>query len=216
MAEAGHTVDIVRMDKDESVPSLLEGYDGMVVMGGPMSANDSHIPYIAGEIALLKQAIEADFPVLGLCLGAQLLAKAADAEIVSSPIRELGWHPVFHTKDTDSDPLFCGLKRTGLNVFQWHAETFTLPVDATLLATHPAVPHQAFRIGSSQYGLQFHIEVDEAIIESWIEAGVSECESLGEEGLALIREESPLLIPVAHDFCRDMVEAWLSIARKNS
>ncbi|MES0371578.1 MAG: type 1 glutamine amidotransferase [Mariprofundaceae bacterium] len=214
--DAGHNVDIVRMDKGESVPVALDGYDGMVVMGGPMSANDAHLPYIADEIALLEKAIKADFPVLGLCLGAQLLAKAGGAEIVPSPIRELGWHPVFHTKEADTDPLFSGLKRTGLNVFQWHGETFTLPVDAALLATHPAVPNQVFRIGLSQYGLQFHIEVNEAIIESWIEAGVSECEELGEQGVALIRKESPELMPAAHGFCRDMIEAWLSIARKNS
>ncbi|MDX8404306.1 MAG: gamma-glutamyl-gamma-aminobutyrate hydrolase family protein, partial [Mariprofundaceae bacterium] len=73
---AGHSVDMVRMDEGESVPTVLEGYNGMVVMGGPMSANDSHLPYIVDEIELLKQAIDADFPVLGLCLGAQLLAKA--------------------------------------------------------------------------------------------------------------------------------------------
>lgn len=155
IAEAGHTVDIVRIDKDEPVPAILEGYDGMVMMGGPMSANDIHLPYITDEITLLKQAIEADFPVLGLCLGAQLLAKAAGAEIIPSPIRELGWHPVFLADEGKSDPLFFSLKRTGLNVFQWHGETFTLPANATLLATHPAVPHQAFRIGSSQYGLSF-------------------------------------------------------------
>jgi len=212
IVDAGHSVDIVRMDEGGSVPAILEGYDGMVVMGGPMSANDNHLSFIVDEIELLKQAIDADFPVLGLCLGAQLLAKAAGAEIIPSPIRELGWHPVFLTEEGSNDSLLCGLKKSGLNVFQWHGETFTLPINATLLVTHPTVSHQAFRIGSSQYGLQFHIEVNEVIIESWIEAGVSESEAIGEEGIALIRKQTPLLRPIAHDFCKDMMKAWLLIA----
>lgn len=209
--EAGHHIELVRMDRDESVPQSLSGFDGVVVMGGPMSANDTHLSFVTDEIELLKEAIKIDLPVLGLCLGAQLLARAAGAEIVTSPIRELGWYPLQRTRDSADDPIFQALDDDGLMVFQWHGETFTLPDSATLVATHTDVPQQAFRIGSSQYGLQFHIEVDRPIIESWIEAGESERTALGEAGIAAIRAQSPDYIPAAHAFCRQMIMAWLAL-----
>ena len=214
--DAGHNIEVVRMDRDESVPQSLSGFDGLIVMGGPMSANDTHLPFIIDEIKLLRKAIEIDLPVLGLCLGAQLLARAAGAEIVGSPVRELGWLPVHRTWDAVDDPLFSNLRDDGLMVFQWHGETFTLPDAATLIATHPDVPNQAFRIGSSQYGLQFHIEVDRAIIESWIEAGESERETLGDAGVASILDETPLHLPAAQKFCSQMILAWLDLCGTTS
>lgn len=210
--EAGHRIEPVRMDRDESVPQSLAGFDGVIVMGGPMSANDTHLSFVADEIKLLREAIKIDLPVLGLCLGAQLLARAAGAEIVTSPVRELGWYPLQRTPDSADDPIFHALDDDGLMVFQWHGETFTLPDTATLVATHADVPQQAFRIGSSQYGLQFHIEVDQPIIESWIEAGESERAALGEAGIAAIRARSPDYMPAAHAFCRQMIKAWLALA----
>lgn len=211
IADAGHHIEIVRMDRGEAIPPLPAGYAGAIVMGGPMSANDTHLPSIADELALLKKAVATDFPVLGICLGAQLLAKAAGAEIVASPVRELGWYPVYGTEHAEHDPLFGSLHAQDLPVFQWHGETFTLPAQATLLATHPDVPNQAFRIGSSQYGLQFHIEVDAAVIEAWMEAGESERAELGAGGVAEIRASTPDCVPAAHRFCREMVSAWLGL-----
>jgi len=206
---AGHSIEVVRMDRDEPVPQSLSGFDGVIAMGGSMSANDVHIPFIADEIQLLQKAIAVDLPVLGLCLGAQLLARAAGAEIITSPVRELGWCPVQRAEGSVADSLFRALNDGDLMVFQWHGETFTLPDAATLVATHPDVPHQAFRIGSSQYGLQFHIEVDQAIIKSWIEAGASERESLGDTGIATVLSEGALYLAPAQKFCREMVNAWL-------
>ena len=211
MADAGHAIDTVHIDRGEAVPSQLDGYDGVVVMGGPMSANDTHLSYVVNELTLLGKAVEADFPVLGICLGAQILARAAGAEIVASPVRELGWYPVQRTWESAADPIFRRLPDDGLMVFQWHGETFTLPECATLVATHPAVPHQAFRIGSSQYGLQFHIEVDAKIIDSWMEAGESERAELGEAGLSAIQSATPEHLAAAQLFCREMVAAWLQL-----
>jgi len=211
IVESGHQLEIARLYEGESVPGSLSGYDGLLVMGGPMSANDLQLPYIRDEIALLKVAIENDFPLLGFCLGAQLLAKAAGAEVIPSPVRELGWHPVFPTELSNDDPLFSSMSRPWLHVFQWHGETFTLPEQATLLATHPAVPNQAFRIGSSQYGLQFHIEVGSEIINAWIEVGESERAELGEVGVSEIQTATTDHLAAAQSFCTEMVMVWLQL-----
>lgn len=206
---AGHSIQMVRLDRGDAVPATLAGYDGMIVMGGPISANDTHLSYVRDEIALLKQAIAVDFPVLGICLGAQLLARAAGAEVVTSPVRELGWYPVYRSEESANDSLFAGLSDNGLMVFQWHGETFALPDTATLVATNPDVPQQAFRIGTSQYGLQFHIEVEQPAVEAWIEAGESEQTALGDAGITALRVQSPNHMPAAHAFCRQMIKAWL-------
>jgi len=183
-------------------------------MGGPMSANDVHLTYIRDEIRLLMQAVGTDFPVLGICLGAQLLAKAAGANIVPSPVRELGWYRLFPTPDARTDALFSSLPADGLDVFQWHGETFLLPKDATLLASCPKVPNQAFRLGSCQYGLQFHVEVDETTIHQWIEAGESERTYLGEKGVQDIFNASRKQLSTMQQFCDIMCRNWLALARK--
>ncbi|MDQ7010555.1 MAG: type 1 glutamine amidotransferase, partial [Mariprofundaceae bacterium] len=165
--DAGHDLKTIRLWQGEVVPHALDDWDGLIVMGGPQSANDVHLGYIHDETVLLERAIEQDFPALGICLGAQLLARAGGADILPSPVRELGWYPVYPADTAATDPLFRHM-RAGQMVFQWHGETFSLPAHASLLATHPDVPHQAFRIGSSQYGLQFHFEVAQPLIRQWV------------------------------------------------
>jgi len=214
LMKVGQTVETIRIDKGEAIPDSLTNYAGLIVMGGPMSANDDS-PFIKEEIALLQQAIAQNFPVLGICLGAQLLAKAAGAEILPSPERELGWYPLFPTPDSASDPLFSSLPANGLNVFQWHGETFSLPDDATLLASCPNVPNQAFRLGSCQYSLQFHVEVDAPVIQQWIDAGESERAYLRENGIRKILADTPQHLPAMRTFCDTMCNNWLKLARHN-
>jgi len=209
----GYTLETVHIHKRDAIPDTLKGYAGLIVMGGPMSANDDS-PFIKEEIALLQQALTKDFPVLGICLGAQLLARAANAEILPSSERELGWYPLFPTPDSESDPLFSSLPVKGLNVFQWHGETFSLPPDATLLASCVHVPNQAFRMGSCQYGLQFHVEVDEAIIRKWIDAGEGERAHLGENGVRDILLKTPEYLSAMQLFCNSMCTQWFKFARR--
>jgi len=211
LLEAGHTFEIVHIYKGNPIPNTLEDYAGLIVMGGPMSA-DNRLPFIANEIALLQQAIAQDFPALGICLGAQLLAKAARAEIVPSPKRELGWYPLLATPDGKVDTLFSSLPTEGLSVFQWHGETFSLPREAMLLASCPEVPHQAFRLGTRQYGLQFHVEVDEATIGLWIMAGDGEREFLGIKGVTGLKLATPEHLGTMRAFCRRMIRSWLALA----
>jgi len=190
------------------LPLDLAPYAALLVMGGPQSANDE-LPYIHNELALLRHAIAIDLPILGICLGAQLLAKAAGGEIGRSPVRELGWYALSPTAAAASDPLFRHLPE--LPIFQWHGETFSLPPEATLLATNPLVPQQAFRVGRAAYGLQFHPEVDAALIELWIAAGASERAHLGEAGLDELRVATLKHLAAAQQFCRAMTQEWMGL-----
>lgn len=141
---------------------------GLIFLGGPMSANDE-LEYLRREMALIEAAWRASKPVLGICLGAQLIAKAAGARVYRNPVKEIGWGPLYFTEAAARDPLFAGL--TGPEVvFHWHAETFDLPAGAEHLAWTPACPNQAFRLDASVWGLQFHLEVTPAMIADWCQA----------------------------------------------
>jgi len=198
------------MTQQSPIPHALSNYSGLVVMGGHMSANDTHLVFIDRQIKLLEWCIHYRFPVLGICLGAQMLAKAAGAEIIPSPIRELGWYPLHPTFFAIDDPLFGDMLDTGLQVFQWHGESFSLPDKGTLLATCPGVMHQAFKLNPRQYGIQFHAEMTEPLIHQWIKYGTSESAYLGDGGVALLHE-IPKSLPIAREFSRNMVNAWLKL-----
>jgi len=144
----------------------LDGIDGLVSMGGPMSANDD-LPCLRQEMALIGQAAAAGKPVLGVCLGSQLVAKAFGARVYHNPVREIGWYPVWWTGAAQRDPLLAGLAGPE-TVFHWHGETFDLPPGAVWLARSEACRHQAFRVGSNTYGFQFHLEVTPEMIADWI------------------------------------------------
>ncbi|MDQ6950144.1 MAG: type 1 glutamine amidotransferase [Mariprofundales bacterium] len=191
------------------IPDHAHDYCGVVVMGGPASANDS-TPAIQQQLTLLKWCIAQQKATLGICLGAQLLAKAANGTITPSPIRELGWYPLLPTAIAAQDPLFQHLTQP-VHLFQWHGESFTLPPDANLLASSPEVPNQAFRIAGSLYGLQFHAEVDAALIDSWISHGASERIHLGQQGIDAIKQQTPIHLPDGNALCQSMVQSWIKL-----
>jgi GMP synthase (glutamine-hydrolysing) len=137
----------------------------LVVMGGPMSVNDP-LPWLRQEERYLVRAISSGVPVLGVCLGAQLLAKCLGARVYPMGHKEIGWHPVRFTEAGLTDPLLQGLASEE-TLFHWHGETFELPADCQRLAGSDLCANQGFRSGSSLYGLQFHPEVTPQIIESW-------------------------------------------------
>ncbi len=208
--QAGFPIHTI-MTMEENIPPALGDYSGLVIMGGHMSANDEHLDFIRQQIRLLQWCIHYDFPVLGICLGAQLLARAGGGCILPSPIRELGWHPIQPTFLSDEDPLFADILIEDINVFQWHGETFTLPDEAMLLATANEVPNQAFRMRSRLYGLQFHAEITEELIGQWLRHGTSESAWLGQEGIQKLLRDIPRYLPVARIFCRQLVTRWLKL-----
>jgi len=203
---AGHQLVTIHRDQGDALPVSLAGIDGVVIMGGPASANDASME---SELAWVKAAIDSGIPMLGVCLGAQLMARAAGAHIMPSPVRELGWFPIMPTAESVSDPIFCSMP-DAWPVFQWHGETFTMTDAMQLVATNPQVPAQAFRLAKAQYGLQFHVEVDASIIASWIAYGASERTALGHEGIALLHKDTARYLNAMHGFCRQLVQAWLN------
>ena len=144
----------------------VEDADGFIFMGGPMSANDD-LPYVRRELSLIQRAASVGKPVLGICLGAQLIAKALGARVYRNPTKEIGWYPIFWTGAAAGDTLLAGLSG-GDTVFHWHGETFDLPAGAEWLASSEACRHQAFRWGSNIHGFQFHLEVTPELIADWV------------------------------------------------
>ena len=169
LAEAGAEIDLHVVWQGATVPDNPDGYDGLVVLGGEQSALDDvdhpHLPRVA---ALTRAFGDADKAVLGICLGAQLVARGAGANnILGRPV-EFGWHEVRPTAAGRRDPLIAVLGE-GAPVFHWHLDTFTLPPGAVHLATSAQTEFQAFRLGRATYGIQFHFEADQALVERWSE-----------------------------------------------
>lgn len=154
-------------------------YSAIVTLGGPMGVYDNEeiYPFLRWEDAFLKRTIRENVPTLGICLGAQLVAKAAGARVTKAPAKEIGWSNVSLTEDGREDPLFEGLPAEIL-VFQWHGDTFEIPEGGKRLAESAICPNQAFRVGSCAYGLQFHLEVTPPMINQWIDAYKEELDSL--------------------------------------
>ena len=140
-------------------------FDSLIVLGGPMSANDP-LPGLADELDVIRRALSAGLPILGICLGSQLIARALGARVYRNAELEIGWYPVHFTDFGRSDPLFRSLPSPAM-FFHWHGETFDLPEGAEWLAWSEKCRHQAYRYGSNVYGIQFHPEITPEMIEDW-------------------------------------------------
>ena len=149
---------------DAPVPDI-SAYDALIFLGGPMSVNDD-LPYLGREMEFIRQAISRQQPLLGICLGAQLIARALGATVRRNAVKEIGWYRLDFTEAAGRNGLFQGLSQE--TVFHWHGETFDLPPGAELLASSELCRNQAYRIGESVYGLQFHLEVTPEIIADWL------------------------------------------------
>jgi len=174
-----------------------EELPGLVVLGGPMNVDetDKH-PYLKDEIGWIREAVGAGVPLLGICLGSQLLAKAFGAKVYAGPVKEIGWYPLELSAAAGDDRLFVGCE-PALTVLQWHGDTFDLPAGAVHLAQSPLYRNQAFRIGPCAYGLQFHIEMTAEMIEDWLSESVNcgELASLDYIDPEVIRQRTPAELP---------------------
>jgi GMP synthase (glutamine-hydrolysing) len=163
----GYTLDIRRPRFDEPLPETLEHHAGAVIFGGPQSANDKDA-FIRREIDWLNVPLKEGKPYLGICLGAQMLARHLGAKVYPHPHghAEVGYYPI---RPTSAGRAVC--KDWPDQVYQWHREGFDLPRDATLLAEGDAFPVQAFRCGNAAYALQFHMDVTHAMMCRWTTRG---------------------------------------------
>ena len=151
----------------------MENLGGLVILGGPMNVyEDEKYPFLKKEKSFLYQAIDSNIPVMGICLGAQLVAAVLGARVRRGPVKEIGWFDIFLTQEAKSDPL---LKDFGkeIKVYQWHEDTFDLPSGAVLLAQANGM-NQAFRYKDCVWGFQFHVEIDADMIKSWCQAYIRE------------------------------------------
>ena len=165
LADHGVAVEFADLDRDGAAIPDLAGAAGLIFMGGTMSVNDD-LPFIPTELESIRRAAANGQPVLGICLGAQLIAKALGSRVYRNRVKEIGWYEVHWTDAARHDLLFAGLD--GSETFlEWHGDTFDLPAGAEHLAWSETCRHQAFRAGANIYGMQFHLEATPAIIRDW-------------------------------------------------
>lgn len=191
----GFRIRYVNFAREPAVQLDLERYNGLVVLGGPMNVDQAAAyPHLATEIAAIREALKHDVPVLGICLGAQLLAAALGATVRPNRVREIGWYRLQPAAEARSDRLFRHFD-AGQHVFQWHAYTFELPPGAVHLASTESCEHQAFRYGTRAYGLQFHLEADEALIRRWLSVPAYRAEAGGEAADRILRATPDYISP---------------------
>lgn len=172
LREAGFRIRYVNFGRQPDARPQISRYHGLIVLGGPMNCDQvARYPHLATEVELIQDAISRGMPVLGICLGAQLIARALGARVTRNPVKEIGWYDLMPTEAGREDPL---LGRLGAQekIFQWHGDTFEIPRGAVHLARSPACPNQAFRYGENVYAFQFHLEVDEPLIMRWLHTPV--------------------------------------------
>lgn len=198
LKDAGFRLRYVNFGRHPHAEPEIERYHGLVVLGGPMNVDqtDEH-PHLLTEMRLIERAMKREMPILGICLGAQLIAKTLGAAVRPSPEKEIGWYDVTPTRDAGGDALL-GHFAPREQIFQWHGDMFDLPRGAVHLAASPGCENQAFRYDDNVYGFQFHMEVDERLIERWLHVPHHERELhelKGSAGPDEIRRATPLHMP---------------------
>ena len=152
--------------EDQSIPNIND-YDGLIIMGGPMSVNDEdEHPWITDAVKTIKRAIDGNKKVLGICLGAQLIAKSLGAIVKPNQHKEIGLHPISPVNTSNTDVFSFP---NPLNVIHWHSQTFDIPLNATHIAQSEACTNQGFQMGKNVIGLQFHLELDKDSLKSLVE-----------------------------------------------
>ncbi len=190
---------LIKTDEGEAVPADAGGYSGLAFMGGPMSVNDD-FPWIAPVLALIRQAVRDDVPVIGHCLGGQLMAKALGGVVTRNPVKEIGWGRVDVVPSAASRQWFDrpgALERVeSFESFHWHGETFSMPPGAERLAASAYCANQMFVIGK-HLAMQCHVEMTPALIEDW-------CRDWAREVCSLARNTPSVQTP--HEMLRDVAK----------
>lgn len=168
LKQQGLNIRYVNFERDPDATPSVEKYNGLIVLGGHMGVYEAdQYTHIKTEIKLIEQALKKNIPILGICLGAQILAHVLGSEVRKSPEKEMGWYDIELTTAGENSPLLSHFKKTE-KIFQMHGDTFDIPKSCEHLAQSKICPAQAFSYGTKVYGLQFHLEVDAAMILRWL------------------------------------------------
>lgn len=206
LCDHGYAIHYLNVPIKELDPEVVLATDLLVVLGGPVGAGQTdRYPWLAAEISAVSRRLAARRPTLGVCLGAQLMATALGAAIVSAAEVELGWSELVLSHEGRKSPLAA---LDSHPVLHWHGDRFDLPVGAVSLASTPQCPHQAFAVGDYALALQFHAEIDRALFEHWLVGNAAELSSLGLHPETL-REATRRHGPETAMAARAMIGAWL-------
>jgi len=212
LKEAGFRLRYVNFGRNPETRPTLDRYEALIVLGGPMNSDQiEHYPNLVTEVDVIREAVDRDMSVLGICLGAQLLAKALGGTVSRNATREIGWYDVQLTKDGQTDPVLSTFDRRQ-QVFQWHEDGIGLPPDAVHLASSDASAVQAFRYGEHAYGFQFHLEADESLIERWLTVPDNRATLADEAGRVDpdgIRARTPRSIAALKSLSRETFTRWI-------
>jgi GMP synthase (glutamine-hydrolysing) len=198
-----------------TLPNLDE-ISAIVLYGGAMNVDrTAEFPFLANERTLVREAVAAGTPYLGICLGAQMLARALGHPVYPAGIREIGFNALHPTSAAADDPLL-SVFADGDMVFHWHEDTFPLPDGATLLATGDEVPVQAFRYGASAWGLQFHFEVDRAELDLWLKTAGDDTVRQWGKTSEQIRDEAQRYLDDHERRARELFRRFGALVRKEA
>lgn len=200
---------LIRVDEGETIPASLDNCSGLVFMGGPMSVNDD-APWIAQELALIREAQASGMPVLGHCLGGQLISKALGGSISANPVKEIGWHPVRKSGTHSATDWLDGLP-DAFTLFHWHGETFSIPDGAEVILENEHCAHQGFTLGNT-LALQCHIEMMQPMVGEWAELYAHELQQPGSsvQTAAQMTADLPAKISGAQQVADHVYRRWLS------
>ena len=163
-----HRIRYINFGREPHARPTLEGYDALILLGGPMNiGQEDKYPHLEVEKELVREAMALGLPVLGICLGAQLIASALGAEVKPAAQKEFGWYQLAATEHGQQDPLIRHFQQQEF-IFQWHGYTFDLPDTAQLLVTGDGCQNQAFKINNNIYGFQYHLEANLPLIQRWL------------------------------------------------
>jgi len=202
---------LVKLDEGDPVPASSEPFAGLAFMGGPMSANDD-LPWTAPVLELMRDALRREVPVIGHCLGGQMLSRAAGGKVTANPVKEIGWNSV-RVEDTPLARRWFGDDLTEFTTFQWHGETFTIPPGGERILTGEHCPNQAYVIDDRHLGLQCHVEMTPEMIASWLASGRAEVEanlaSPAVQPADAIQDQMPRRLPELNVAAERLYRRWV-------
>jgi GMP synthase (glutamine-hydrolysing) len=203
----GISFEYIRTFEGEPISTEIKDASGLIVLGGPMAVYEQdRYPFLRQEIRLIEEALKENKPVLGICLGSQLLAAALGAKVTKGKLKEIGWYPVRLKEAAVNDPLWAG-REPSFTAYHWHGDVFDLPFGAVSLASSDLTEHQAFRHGRNAYGFLFHMETTEKIIREMVETFRNELKEAGIDGQRIIEQTGDHL-PRLQGIGKSVFERW--------